>query len=74
MVSWICTLLTTPILGSPVCEWLLLLLKAAFNVQTGLFLTSQDVCAYCALLPVKSTDCTNQCPYQSVSACFHSTC
>ncbi len=63
MVSWIWTLLTTPLLGSPESEWLLLLHKVAFNLLTDLFLTSQKVCACRALLPVKSTDCTNQWPH-----------
>ncbi len=70
MVHWIQILLMMPILGSPVGEWLLLLLNVASNLLNGLFLTSQDVRAYCALLPVKSTDCTNQWPHQFVSALF----
>ena len=41
MLTWISTLLTMSVLGSPGREWLLQ--QATFNLLTGLFLTSHIV-------------------------------
>ncbi len=60
VVSCIWTLLTTPVLGSPECEWLMLWLTSCIKLPN--YFQLQDVCAWCALLSVKSTDCTNSSP------------